>query len=43
MTKSKKQKKAHKIKKNYLIHMKIPGAHLQMVSDECTNGEFLNK
>ena len=33
MTKSKNRKKPCKMKKNYPINMKIPGAHLQMVSN----------
>ena len=32
-----KQKKACKMKKDYPINMKHPGAHLQIVSNECTN------
>ena len=32
-----KQKKACKMKKIYPINMKIPGAHLQIVSNQCTH------
>ena len=32
-----KQKKACKIRKNYPIFMKIPGAYLQIVSNQCAN------
>ena len=39
-TKSKNRKKACKIKNNYPINKKIPGAHLQIVSNNC---KFLKK
>ena len=37
MKKVQKQKKACKMEKNDLINMTIPGAHLQLVSNQCTN------
>ena len=35
--KSKNRKKPFKWRKNYPIYMKIPGEHLQIVSNKCTN------